>query len=60
MDIDEHSQYLVGVSPAQFDEQPIGKLTAGPSFGEHTDEVLREIGLTDAELAKLRDSGAIR
>ena len=60
VDIDEQNQYLVGVSPAQFDEQPIGKLTAGPRFGEHTDEVLREIGLTDAQLAALRDSGAIR
>jgi formyl-CoA transferase len=60
VDIDEQSQYLVGVSPAQFDEQPIGKLTAGPRFGEHTDEVLREIGLTDAQLVALRDSGAIR
>ncbi|MFZ3387853.1 CoA transferase, partial [Buttiauxella gaviniae] len=60
VDIDEHSQYQVGVSPAQFDEQPIGRLMAGPGFGEHTDEVLREIGLTDAQLRALRDSGAIR
>src|SRR5690606_463554 len=35
VDIDEHEQYMVGVSPAQFDEQLIGKLVAGPRFAQH-------------------------
>jgi formyl-CoA transferase len=30
-----------------------------PRFGEHTDEVLRDCGLTDAEIAGLRDLKAI-
>ncbi len=30
-----------------------------PALGEHTAQVLREIGVTDAELATLRDSGSI-
>lgn len=60
VDVDQAGQYLVGVSPAQFDEKPIGKLKAGPRFAEHTDEVLREIGVSDAELAALRAMGAIR
>jgi len=60
VDINEHEQYMVGVSPAQFDERPIGKLVAGPRFAQHTDEVLREIGLGDAELQALHAAGAIR
>ncbi|HEX8592386.1 MAG TPA: CoA transferase [Pseudomonas sp.] len=60
VDIDEQSQYMVGVSPAQFDEQHIGRLTAGPRFGQHTDEVLREVGVSDAQLAAMRDAGVIR
>lgn len=28
-----------------------------PSVGEHTDELLREIGLHDAELQRLREAG---
>lgn len=31
-----------------------------PKLGEHTDEVLSEIGFTAAEVARLRDCGAIR
>jgi crotonobetainyl-CoA:carnitine CoA-transferase CaiB-like acyl-CoA transferase len=33
--------------------------TPPPVLGEHTEEVLRGIGCTDAELAALRDDGAI-
>lgn len=32
---------------------------AGPDTGEHTSEVLREMGLDDAEIEALRDAGAI-
>ena len=31
----------------------------GPALGEHTDEVLREVGYEDEELARLRAGGAI-
>ncbi|QIE89797.1 CaiB/BaiF CoA transferase family protein [Pseudomonas nitroreducens] len=60
VEIDEHDHYLVGVSPAQFDQQPIGRLRAGPRFAQHTDEVLREIGLDDERIAELREAGVIR
>jgi crotonobetainyl-CoA:carnitine CoA-transferase CaiB-like acyl-CoA transferase len=30
-----------------------------PTVGEHTDEVLGELGFSTTEIAKLRDSGAI-
>lgn len=52
--------YQAAVSPAQFDQRPIGELRAGPRFGQHTDEVLRELGLDDAQLAELRGCSAIR
>lgn len=60
VEIDEHDHYLVGVSPAQFDQQPIGTLRAGPRFAQHTDEVLRETGLDDRRIAELREAGVIR
>jgi formyl-CoA transferase len=47
------------VSPAQFDEAPIGELRAAPDYGAHTDAVLREMGLADAELEVLRESGVV-
>jgi formyl-CoA transferase len=33
--------------------------TKAPKLGEHTDEVLREIGLTEAQIAQLRERGVI-
>lgn len=57
--IDEANRYLVGVSPAQFDEQPIGALRSGPAFAQHTDEILREAGLDAGAIAALRAQGAI-
>ena len=53
------AQYLGGVSPAQFDEQPIGELRAAPGYGEHNVAVLQELGYSDAEIAAFRDSGVI-
>lgn len=34
--------------------------TAPPTFGEHTDAVLRELGLDDGEIARLRSEGVVR
>jgi hypothetical protein len=31
----------------------------GPALGEHTEEVLREAGLSDAEIARLVAAGAV-
>jgi crotonobetainyl-CoA:carnitine CoA-transferase CaiB-like acyl-CoA transferase len=54
------TSYRAAASPAQFDERPIGELRSGPRFGQHTDEVLRELGLDEAQLAALRARSAIR
>ncbi|MFB4298604.1 CaiB/BaiF CoA transferase family protein [Actinomadura sp. NTSP31] len=48
---------LVG-SPVQFDREA-PELTRGPLFAEHTDEVLRELGLSDEELLNLKIAGAV-
>ena len=45
-------------NPVQFDETP-ATLRRGPLFAEHTDEVLRELGLTDERLVELKIAGAI-
>jgi formyl-CoA transferase len=47
-------QYLVGASPAQFDNRPIGALRASPDHGQDTDDVMHELGLTDTQIAALR------
>lgn len=51
--------YLTGASPAQFDRRPIGELRAAPAHGRDTDAVLRELELTDAQIAGLRERGVI-
>ncbi|MEY2926771.1 MAG: hypothetical protein RL367_1248, partial [Pseudomonadota bacterium] len=56
---DDGRSYQAGVSPAQFDEAPIGKLHAAPDYGAHTDAVLREMGLGDAEMEALRADGVV-
>ena len=51
--------YLTGASPAQFDRRPIGELRAAPEHGQDTEAVLRELGLTDEQIAGLRDKAVI-
>ncbi|OLT21648.1 carnitine dehydratase [Actinomadura sp. CNU-125] len=45
-------------SPVQFDREA-PRLTRGPLFAEHTDEILRELGLSDEELLELKIAGAV-
>jgi alpha-methylacyl-CoA racemase len=47
-------QYRTPVTPRDLEARP------APRQGEHTDEVLREAGFGEAEIAELRASGAIR
>jgi crotonobetainyl-CoA:carnitine CoA-transferase CaiB-like acyl-CoA transferase len=46
-------------NPARFDGEPLPIRRHAPSLGEHTDEVLRELGRTSDEIAKLRADAAI-
>ena len=56
-DADGISRELI-TNPVQFDETP-ATLRRGPLFAEHTDEVLRELGLSDERLVELKIAGAI-
>ncbi len=50
----------IPATPQQFDGRPSELRRPAPKKGEHTEEVLREIGLAPAEIAKLRELQAIR
>jgi formyl-CoA transferase len=55
----DDGHYLTGASPAQFDERPIGELRAAPTFGQDTDDVLRELGLSAEQIGALRARGIV-
>jgi formyl-CoA transferase len=46
-------------SPVRFGAVDVTPRGGVPGLGEHTDEVLREAGLDESEIAKLRASGAL-
>lgn len=46
--------------PVRFSAQAAGTLRAAPGIGEHTEEILGELGYGAAEIARMRDSGAVR
>jgi crotonobetainyl-CoA:carnitine CoA-transferase CaiB-like acyl-CoA transferase len=50
--------FTVVPSPLQFDETP-PDLVRAPDHGEHTDEVLAELGIDGEELIELKISGAV-
>jgi crotonobetainyl-CoA:carnitine CoA-transferase CaiB-like acyl-CoA transferase len=60
VNLGDGGSYLTGASPAQFDEQHLGTLHSSPGFAQHTDEVLREIGVSEVELQQLRKLNAIK
>jgi crotonobetainyl-CoA:carnitine CoA-transferase CaiB-like acyl-CoA transferase len=49
---------VLGV-PIKLSATPGGVRAAPPTLGQHTDEVLREIGLSDGEIARLRQSHVV-
>ena len=57
VDADGHRQKLVA-NPVKFDDAAVS-LTRAPRFAEHTDEVLRELGLNDDELIELKIADAV-
>lgn len=46
-------------APFKFDGERPGRAEPAPAFGEHTSEVLSGLGYDDAEIAGLRESGAV-
>jgi formyl-CoA transferase len=45
--------------PITLSRTPAALVTATPERGEHTDEVLRELGLSDAQITTLRGAGVV-
>ncbi|MDT5045862.1 MAG: hypothetical protein QOG75_1715 [Mycobacterium sp.] len=57
VDAEGNTQRLVA-SPVKFDDDS-SQLTRAPQFAEHTDDVLRELGVDDERLIELKIAGAI-
>jgi crotonobetainyl-CoA:carnitine CoA-transferase CaiB-like acyl-CoA transferase len=56
LDADGVSRKVVA-NPVQFDETPPA-VTRGPLFAEHTDDILRELGKSEADIGRLKAEGA--
>ncbi len=50
---------MPGISP-KLSETPGAVRWSGPALGQHTDEVLTELGFAAADIARLREAGAVR
>ena len=56
---DEQAPFLVVAAPMQFDETEVGDVTPAPQHGQHTDEILAELGFDYDTILARKISGAI-
>lgn len=49
----------IASTPVRLSETPAAKCRRAPTLGEHTDEVLQELGFTENEIADLRETEVI-
>jgi crotonobetainyl-CoA:carnitine CoA-transferase CaiB-like acyl-CoA transferase len=56
---EDGDSYMAACTPGMFDERPIGELRASPAYAQHSDQVMREIGLDDQAIADLRKAGVL-
>jgi formyl-CoA transferase len=54
-----HGEYRVATTPVQMDRTPLVPGASPPSIGEHTDEVLAEVGVSEPDVRRLRDAGVV-
>ena len=57
MDHPEHGAITVVGMPITFDREAMRRATPPPSFGEHTERYLEELGYGWEEITRLRDEG---
>ncbi|WP_425825340.1 CaiB/BaiF CoA transferase family protein [Streptomyces fractus] len=58
VELEDGGSYAMPTVPVQFDERP-PQLRRAPEHGEHTESVLLELGYGWAQIAELKDAGAI-
>jgi len=54
----DHPRARLAANPVQFDDEPTRVHRGAPTVGQHTREVLAEVGLDDAEIDRLLAAGA--
>lgn len=59
LDPDRPDGRLAVQSPLKLSATPVQRRLAPPALGQHSEALLRELGLDDAELATLREAGVI-
>jgi crotonobetainyl-CoA:carnitine CoA-transferase CaiB-like acyl-CoA transferase len=55
---DQGNEYVMVAAPVQYDETPPSPARA-PEHGQHTEEILLELGLDWDDIAAAKDTGAI-
>ncbi len=54
-----HPSAQLCASPVQFGEEPVTLRREAPTVGEHTEEILADLGIGSDEVSRLREVGAI-
>jgi len=55
----DHPTCRVACAPMQFDDQMVEVRRGAPDVGQHTEEILAELGFDDAQVQALREANAI-
>ncbi len=51
--------YYAAHTPGQFDGRPVGALMASPGYGQHNDEIARQLGFSEAQIEAMKADGLL-